>query len=213
VNILIVDDQDLVVDLIKLYIEQGSLDATVQTARDLGVTIDLIKRDPSIDIVLLDMAMTGIDRADGLQRVASARLGLPVAILSDSDDPVDMIAAMAAGAAGYVPKTLTPSALLTVVKLILLGERYVPWSHAERLIATFRGDPGAFPQPMAERKDLPSFSPREREVLALLLLGKSNKEIGLDLNLQEGTIKINLRRIYRKLGVKTRLQAVRRVQP
>ncbi len=111
------------------------------------------------------------------------------------------------GAAGFLPTTLGAEALLSAVRLVLSGERYLP---AELLAAEVLPRSGRAPSGGAEDDPFERLSGREAEVLERLLDGLTNKEIGRALDVQEVTVKLHLRSVYRKLGVKNRAQAVGR---
>jgi DNA-binding NarL/FixJ family response regulator len=122
---------------------------------------------------------------------------VPVAILSGQIDPQTIREALQAGAAGYLPKTMRATGMLNALRLILDGERYVPDSALSTSTAIGGETGGA------------EFSKRERDVIKQLMLGHTNKEIARDLQIEEVTVALHLRSIYRKLAVRNRTQAVR----
>ena len=104
-------------------------------------------------------------------------------------------AALAAGAAGFLPKTLSGKSLVNAVRFMAMGEQYAP-------LDFMRAEDEAASNPLAER-----LSRRELEVLEGLTLGKSNKEIARDLDLREPTVKLHVKTLYRKIGASNRTQA------
>jgi DNA-binding NarL/FixJ family response regulator len=142
--------------------------------------------------------MPGMNGFAGLQAVRQKWPDVPVAILSGQIDPQTIRDALQAGAAGYLPKTMRAAGMLNALRLILDGERYVPES-----ALTMSAAVGAAPAGVAE------FSKREHDVIRQLMRGHTNKEIARELQIEEVTVALHLRSVYRKLAVRNRTQAVR----
>jgi two-component system nitrate/nitrite response regulator NarL len=199
-RILLADDHDLIRDTIEEFLKRLDQDLHVLHAATLPQALDLIRKADALDLVLLDLKMPGMNGLAGMKSVQAARAGVPIVILSGETNPDIIRNALQAGAAGFLPKTMRGTAMLSALRLILAGERYVP----DILVG---GQPaseaaGAGPAPT-------SLTPREREVMGLLVQGLSNKEIGHRLGIEVVTVALHLRSIYRKLGVASRTQAVR----
>jgi DNA-binding NarL/FixJ family response regulator len=111
-----------------------------------------------------------------------------------------------AGVHGYVPKTASPAELTAALKLIVDGIIYVPPSMASTSALVLEG-PVLSVKPARGAAPPDVLTPRQREVLGLLLKGKSNKEIARTLNLSEGTVKVHMAGLFRALGVNTRAAA------
>jgi DNA-binding NarL/FixJ family response regulator len=200
-RILLADDHVLVRDALKSYIERLADDATVFAVSSFPEALALARREVGLDLVILDFRMPGMNGLEGLIRMREVFPRTPVVIMSGLARPQDISAAMAAGAAGFFPKTLNGAALVSAVRLVLAGERFVPSAdHA----GSGRNEP------QMEDEATSSLTAREREVLDLLTKGMSNKEIARQLELQEVTIKLHVRGICRKLGAKNRTQAALR---
>lgn len=200
-RILLADDHVLVRDALKSYIERLADDATVLAASSFPEALAIAQREFGLDLVILDLRMPGMNGLAGLTRMRELMPRTPVVIMSGLARPQDITDAMAAGAAGFFPKTLNGTALVAAVRLVLAGERFMPSDdHA--------GNSGGAPQ--FEDAATGSLTGREREVLDLLTKGMSNKEIARQLELQEVTIKLHVRGICRKLGAKNRTQAALR---
>lgn len=199
-RILLADDHVLVRDALKSYIERLADDAQVLVASSFPEAFTLAQRDTALDLVILDLRMPGMNGLEGLTRMRALHPNIPVVIISGLARPQDITDAMAAGAAGFFPKTLNGAALVSAVRLVLAGERFVPSTdHA-----------GADGEARSEDEATSNLTAREREVLDLLTKGMSNKEIARQLELQEVTIKLHVRGICRKLGAKNRTQAALR---
>ena len=135
--------------------------------------------------------MPGMDGLKGLDRMKDANDGKPVAILSGNATPSVADKAIEAGAAGFVPKTLGSKSMVSAIRFMAAGEVFVPYGFLQQ----------------AEQKTVANLTERETEVLRGLCEGKSNKEIALDLDLQEVTIKLHVKTLCRKLEAKNRTQA------
>jgi DNA-binding NarL/FixJ family response regulator len=200
-RIVIADDHALVRELLERQLRELGGDVQVLHAGTLQQTLDLLPDAGRLDLILLDLRMHGMNGFAGLQAVRQARPEVPVAILSGQVDPQTIREALQAGAAGYLPKTMRAAGLLNALRLILAGERYIPDTAL---------DPGESHAAVAvEAGGGAEFSRREQEVAKLLLRGYTNKEIARDLNVEEVTVALHLRTIYRKLNVRNRTQAVR----
>ncbi|MCZ8315571.1 response regulator transcription factor, partial [Phreatobacter sp.] len=121
------------------------------------------------------------------------------AVVSGSDSRTDVLAALAAGVNGFVPKGLRDDDLVAALRTILAGAIYVP--------ATLAQSTGPAAEPVSPGIDLARLTPRQREVLDLLVEGRSNKEIARALDLGHGTVKIHLAAVFRHLGVSNRAAA------
>lgn len=180
-------------------LEAGSLDEALE---GLGTRI--------VRIALFDLAMPGMRRAASLAAVRECHPDVKVAVVSGSQAREDILQALAVGVHGYVPKGLGPAELTRALETILRGDIYVPPSLAEGagpmvgLIDTALSivrpaapiPPG--PEPLSQ------LTPRQREVLALLVDGRSNKEIARALAMGGGTVKIHVAALLRAFGARNR---------
>ena len=189
-RILIADDHDLVRDTIAMFLEAEGM-AEIVSVEDLEAAIEATDKTGSFDLVLLDYNMPGMDGLQGLTRMMDANDDRPVAILSGSASPKTAMDAIAAGAAGFVPKTLGAKSMVSAIRFMAAGETFVPYDFMQQ----------------AEAKTVANLTERETDVLRGLCEGKSNKEIARDLDLQEVTIKLHVKTLCRKLDAKNRTQA------
>lgn len=196
-HVIVADDHALIRELLERQLKELDADVRVYHAGTLQEVLELARTAERLDLILLDLRMPGMNGFAGLQAVRQKRPEVPVAILSGQIDPQTIREALQAGAAGYLPKTMRAAGMLNALRLILDGERYVPES-ALNTSATAGGEPSG-----AE------ISRRERDVVKLLMRGHTNKEIARDLQIEEVTVALHLRSIYRKLAVRNRTQAVR----
>jgi DNA-binding NarL/FixJ family response regulator len=198
-RLLIADDHDLIRDMFVELVKELSDDLQVYHAGTLPDALELARTTEGLDLILLDLRMPGMNGLVGLNVIREAAPRVPVMVISGNADPEMMRDALQAGAAGFIPKTMRAAPMLSALRLVLSGGRYVP----EQLIQ----EKGKAPP-----KEVPGFeslSRRELDVLRQLVKGQTNKEIGRELDLGDVTIGLHLRSIYRKLGVKSRTQAVR----
>ena len=193
-HVIVADDHALIRELLERQLKELDADVQVYHAGTLQQVLELARTAQRLDLVLLDLRMPGMNGFAGLQAVRQRRPDVPVAILSGQIEPQTIREALQAGAAGYLPKTMRAAGMLNALRLILDGERYVP----ESALAADGATGGAA-----------GFSKRERDVIKLLMLGHTNKEIARDLQIEEVTVALHLRSIYRKLVVRNRTQAVR----
>lgn len=169
--------------------EAASLDEALAKLGDAG----------DIALALFDLSMPGMQSAASLAAVRECYPDLPIAVVSGSENRADVLAALAAGVNGFVPKGLRDDDLVAALETILSGAIYVPSSLAQAGGATEPAAPAAI--------DLARLTPRQRDVLGLLVEGRSNKEIARALDLGHGTVKIHLAAVFRHLGVSNRAAA------
>lgn len=196
-KIILADDHTLFRDGFVLLLKQLEADAEVITAGSLEEALEQVRAHPDADLFLLDLQMPGMQGLMSVQAVMHDFPSLPVAILSASDSRQVMEALLAAGAAGFIPKSSSAQVMLSALKLILAGGVYLP---AQLL------DPGQGAAGAAAAKGGP-LTPRQLDVLRLLCEGKSNKLICRELDLGEGTVKAHIAAIFRALNVNNRTEA------
>lgn len=198
-RILLADDHTLLRETVKGYIEASAPGACVLTASGLVEALRLAENG-RFDLVLLDIDMPGMNGLSGLVEMKHRHPATPVGIMSALATPQNVVAALDAGAAAFIPKTIGAAAMLMALRLVLAGERYVPADLVREIRDCASSAPNALPVEMSEE---------DARILELLKQGKANKEIGRVLGMEEYTVKYHVRGIFRKLGAKNRTQAVR----
>ena len=194
-RILIADDHDLLRETLSMFLaSEGSIDTAL--ASTLDAALDLIQSEEKFDLIMLDYNMPGMAGLNGLKRAMEASGGSPVALMSGIASRSVAEEALSFGAAGFVPKTLAAKTFVNAVRFMAMGEKYAPIDFMTA------DDPTVAPNPLAQK-----LSRRELQVLEGLSKGKSNKEIARDLDLQEPTIKLHVKTLYRKIGAANRTQA------
>lgn len=207
-RVLLADDHGLLRDSIQAYLQQLDPEALIDTAADLDESLKLASGLQPYDLVLLDLDMPGMDGFAGIARMRETRPGVPVAILSGESRRDRIRQAIAEGAASFIPKTLTGSRLLNVLKLVISGETYIPAFAFDAETEAGEGA-GAVAASADSKAEAFGLSRREAEVLRHLAQGLSNKEIARALDLQEVTIKLHMRGLFRKMAARNRTQVLR----
>lgn len=231
-RILIADDHELFRDGLRLVLSDLGSDVRVSESGTYDDTLAQVQASmedgDAFGVVLLDLVMPGMAWSDGLKALKAAGPDIPVVILSASQDRRLVLEAVRLGAAGFIPKTSSSKVMLSALRLVLSGGIYLPPSLiSDAVAAPQAADPaavldaghlgavGGLPSrgpgypPVAEPPpDTPPLTPRQREVLALLGQGKSNKEIARLLDLSEGTVKLHVTAILKSLNVSNRTGAV-----
>ncbi|TRW43557.1 response regulator [Georgenia yuyongxinii] len=202
VRVLLVDDHDL--------LRQG-LAAILGTDPDLEVVGECADGPSAVrrarvlepDVVLMDIEMPGGDGLTATAEILAAQPAVRVMVLTTFDLDEYVLAALRAGASGFLVKTMPPARIVAAVKACAAGETMLGPTVLDRLVASYvqRPDAAAFP-------GLDTLTDREREVLLAMAKGLSNVEIGEALYLAETTVKTHVTRVLAKLGVRDRVQAV-----
>ena len=196
-KLLVVDDHSVVREGLSALLQTFGPDTKVVGAEDGPQALAAVDANSDLDVVILDLALPGMAGMKVLEELGLRRPGLPVMVLSASEDPDYVRQTMALGALGYVPKSASPDTLIAAIRFVLQGELYVPPFMLS-----------AKPPLPATAKNLPRLTKRQSEVLAALCKGLSNKGIARDLNMSEKTVKAHITTIFRLLGVQNRTQAV-----
>lgn len=207
---LVVDDHVLIRAAMQGVLKQLTADAVVLEAGTYQEAISLISSDTELALVLLDLRLP--DR-DGFEMLAEFRANypsVPVVMMSAFNDRDNVLRALDAGAAGFIPKTETREVLLGALQLILAGGKYIPPDILARPLPTPQSSPVPSAVIMGDRPSPAKLGLTERqlEVLALMMQGKSNKLICRALNLAEPTVKNHVSAILKALEVSNRTEAV-----
>ena len=156
--------------------------------------------DRTVDLLLLDLSMPGMNGFTGLAALRAAFPAVPVIMVSANEEPAVMRQAMEFGASGYLPKSTPLAEIGDAVESVLAGGVWFPEA------AT--GPSGAAPERSELTRRVAELTPQQLRVLALLTEGKLSKQIAFEMSITEATVKAHLSQIFRKLGVQNRTQAV-----
>jgi DNA-binding NarL/FixJ family response regulator len=177
-------------------------DVSVTAADSIEEVLTCIPDLPDLDLILLDTLMPGMENFAGLKQIVQLSPHVPVIVTSPNDGRAEILKAISNGARGYFSLSTKPSILRHALSLIMLGEIYIPASAFRRGRAIMLPDDFASSTPSA------ALTPRQAEIMDMLAEGKSNKEIARHLKVLEGTVKLHVKGVLRKLGVKNRTEAV-----
>ena len=200
-RILIADDHDLVRDGLKPILMKLGPEVSILESANFPDALELANRNSDIDLVVLDLRMPGMDGVNGVAVFRQHHPDTRVLIMSGYYRRRDVVDALRHGAVGFIPKTLGSEAMLNAFRLVLAGEKFIP---AEMLPS--EGDPTDM---LAADATIDRLTARERDVLGQLLEGLPNKGIARQLDIQEVTVKLHLRNVFRKLGASNRAHAVK----
>ncbi|GAB4182583.1 MAG: response regulator transcription factor [Rhodocyclaceae bacterium] len=195
-KILVVDDHPLIRSALRYALAELDTGVDLLDASDGASALRELDAHPDLDLVLLDLALPDMDGLQALKALRERSPAVPIVVLSASEDPEAVRAALDAGAMGFVPKSSSNQVMLSALRLVLSGGVYVP------LQALSADRSGA--HPAAEL----GLTQRQAEVLALMVQGKPNKLICRELGLAQGTVKIHVTAILKALDVSNRTQAV-----
>lgn len=160
----------------------------------------LVRR-TSPDLVLLDLNMKGMDGIATLKAIKDEMPEVRVILLTVSDAPDDLIAAIRAGADGYLLKDMEPEDLMARLREAMAGRMVISQALSGRLAQALRDEA------QAEHRTASSLTERERTILRCLAAGKSNKLIARELDITEGTVKVHVKHLLRKLNFRSRVEA------
>jgi DNA-binding NarL/FixJ family response regulator len=204
VRILLVDDHPLIADALGLAMASLDTRAEVTSAPTLESGVELARSGPAFGLVMLDLGLPGCAGVEAIARFREACPELPVVVFSGASDSASVTAALELGAMGYIPKTSSREVLINAVRLVLSGGIYVPVEALKAAVEPMQ-------EPATRSGVGPAqlrLSPRQAQVLSLLLKGLPNKLIARKLDIAENTTKIHVSAVLHALGVTTRTQAL-----
>ncbi len=202
-RVLSVDDHAIFRAGLRHVLHQLDEDVDIVEASSLEQALALAEKhrqgEGRFDLVLTDLMFDGLGGPIDLKALCEAFHDTTVVVMSVRDRASDVRDAIQLGASGYIPKSASADVMTSALRLILAGGVYLP--------PTLLDAPDTAPK--AAPSDQPDvLTPRQKEVLALLAQGKSNKAIATELGLSPGTVKVHMTRIFKSLGVSNRTEAV-----
>lgn len=212
IQLLVVDDHTLFRRGLIALLSQDERFHVQAEAGDVGEALRCVQRE-QLDLILLDNHLPGVRGVDGIAALKDAAPGVRILMLTVSENEDDLAAALRAGADGYLLKTVESDDLCESIVKVLAGESVVSPEMMTKLVTAFRTKPVVPDQPaeeavvVAQSSGIDLLSAREREILALIVRGDSNKVIGRALSIAETTVKIHVQHILRKLQLTSRVQA------
>lgn len=203
ISVLLVDDHTLFRSGIRSLLQRHADISVVDEAAD---GVEGVKRAKQLrpDVVLLDLNMPGMSGVETLQLLLQDCPDMAVIMLTVSEDAEDLAAALQAGARGYLIKNIEADYLVRAIRRVAAGESVLAESMTSKLMAHMQG---GYAKKAAPPTDLDKLTPREREILACLARGESNKIIARTLGVAESTVKIHVQNVLKKLQLSSRVQA------
>jgi DNA-binding NarL/FixJ family response regulator len=222
-KVLLIDDHPLILQALQSVILSLGSDTTVVGAGSAKVARETLQADADFDLVLLDLHLGDADGFEVLAEFRRTYPALPVVVVSASDRHSDVIKAIDLGAMGFVPKRASNDSLFEALNMVMSGGIYIPpmtlgsepapsSPEADTVPSVLRvvreqAQDSGFPAAALPLADI-GLTPRQTDVLALLLKGLPNKLIARELNLSVETVKDHVAAVLRALNVSSRTQAV-----
>lgn len=200
-KVLLIDDHRLFREGLQSLLQRRSID--VLAAVGDGIEGVKLARELHPDIVLLDMRMPVNDGISVLKQLKQEELTMPVVILTTSSHEPDLLEALKNGASGYLLKDMDPDALVTALRDIYSGKTVVAPPLTSVLVRFVQGDTST----TQDQGPFNELTPRESEILKLIADGQGNKLIARNLGISDGTVKLHVKAILRKLEVHSRVEA------
>jgi DNA-binding NarL/FixJ family response regulator len=219
-NVLLIDDHALFREGVALLLRPLMAEMKISEAGSCEEALALLADAEAMDLVLMDLGLPGMPGYEGIALLRERYPGLPVVALSSADDMDSVMRALDAGAMGFIPKSSNSALLIQALRLVMAKGIYLPPSvflaarTAPAQATPLASSPApqaaalAARPPQAKRPEDLGLSPRQVQVLYLLLQGKSAKLICRDLDLSASTVKAHTSAVLRALNVTTRTQAV-----
>ena len=201
-KVLLVDDHALIRDALRGVLKELTDDAIVLEASDCRQAMRLIEVHPDLHLILLDLNLPDRDGFAVLADLRKRYATISLVVLSAFDDRDNVLKALDLGALGFIPKSASRDVMVNALRLVFSGGIYIP---PEALVRAEAKEP--VPGRPVSPADL-GFTERQIEVLALMMLGKSNKAISRILNVAEPTVKHHVTAILKALKVTNRTEAV-----
>jgi DNA-binding NarL/FixJ family response regulator len=199
--VVLVDDHAVVREGLARLVDGAADMEVVGTAADGSEVLDVVRRTRP-DVVLMDLQMPGTDGVAATRAVVDAGPGPQVLVLTSFSDEERIVAALDAGAVGYLLKDAEADDVLDGIRAVSRGESPIHPRAARALLGARRtGRDGSGDDPAA------TLTPREREVLSLVAAGLANKQIARRLGISDRTVKAHLTSVFARLGVEDRTQA------
>ncbi|SDQ84550.1 DNA-binding response regulator, NarL/FixJ family, contains REC and HTH domains [Pseudovibrio sp. Tun.PSC04-5.I4] len=195
---IIADDHPLFRGAMRQTIEKKFASVKIIEAGSLDEVTAALDREEDVDLILLDLSMPGMRGFSGLMYLRAQYVGVPIVVVSGTEDPTTIRSAIEFGASGYIPKSLGIEVIQDGVSVVLEGGVWIPPDIDLNTVDEATK--------MAQR--LASLTPQQVRVLMMLSQGLLNKQIAYELSVSEATVKAHVSAILQKLGVESRTQAV-----
>jgi DNA-binding NarL/FixJ family response regulator len=199
-RVLVADDHSLFRDGIVSLLEAAGFEVVGQVGDGLMAVSESKRLKP--DVILLDISMPEMDGLEALKHLRRESPEIHVVMLTVSDDDADLLAAIQAGASGYLLKSLSAEAFIELLQGLERGEAAISGRTTARLIK------GIGTRPVKKQDPFEKLTDRELGLLRLVADGLSNRAIAQELSISENTVKYHMKNIFQKLNAQNRTEAV-----
>jgi two-component system nitrate/nitrite response regulator NarL len=199
-TVLLVDDHPLLrKGVSQLLALEDDIDVIGEASNGGDAVLRALELDP--DLILLDLSMKGMDGIETLAALRDAGVASRIVVFTVSDDRKDVISALKSGADGYLLKDTEPEELVDSIRKICAGKMVLSAELTEILALSFRDEQ------KPQGPDLASLTRREKQIVNYIAEGLSNKLIGRRLDIAESTVKVHVKHLLKKLGLRSRVEA------
>lgn len=200
-SILLIDDHPLLRQGIKQLIE---MEPAMTVAGEASNAPDGVRQALEIepDLILLDLNMPDMNGIEALKQLRAENISSRIVIFTVSDHEDDVVDALRAGADGYLLKDMEPLEMIDQLKQAAVGKMVISDKLTTLLAQALRSQKA----PVEAKPDYESLTPRERDILKLIADGLSNKMIGRRLDISDGTVKVHVKHLLKKLNLRSRVE-------
>ena len=199
-TVLLVDDHPLLrKGVSQLLALEDDIDVVGEASNGGDAVLRALELNP--DLILLDLSMKGMDGIETLAALRDAGVASRIVVFTVSDDRKDVISALKSGADGYLLKDTEPEELVDSIRKICAGKMVLSAELTEVLALSFRDEQ------KPQGPDLASLTRREKQIVNYIAEGMSNKLIGRRLDIAESTVKVHVKHLLKKLGLRSRVEA------
>ncbi len=206
-KLLVVDDHPLFREGLRHVLRLLENQVDIEEATNFDEAVKAVVGRHDLDLILLDLLLPGMKGYDGMRTLRESAPDVPIVVISAVEEREAVLESFRHGAIGYIPKSSTSEVMLSALKLVLAGGKYLPPVIAGESLAPETAPASGAMYGAAALADAPELTRRQREVLELIGEGRSNKEIAESLGLAEGTVKIHVTAILKALKATNRTQA------
>lgn len=199
-TVMLVDDHPLLLKGLKQLLEfEDDIEVVAEANNGASAVKEAVEHDP--DLIVLDLNMQGMDGIQTLKSMRKEGVTSRIVMLTVSDADEDVVEAISAGADGYLLKDMDPEDLLDQLRRAIHGKMVLSETLTEVLATAIR-------KPASRQQaDLNNLTNREYEILTLIAKGMSNKVIARELGISDGTVKVHVKHLLKKLGLRSRVEA------
>jgi len=210
-QVLLADDHALFRDGMRYVLQQLSEQVDIICAGDFANTLKQAEANPGIDLALVDLNMPGSDGVTSIRIFHQRFPGIPLVVVSGSDQRSEIEWIMEYGAMGFISKMSSGKEMVSALRIVLNGDVYFPPQLMGNAVVSSNGNT-VIDDKSGMHPNKHGLTKRQLEALQYLSEGLTNKEIAMRMNLAEGTIKVHVAAAYQVLQVSSRLDAVRKAQ-